>query len=147
MNPLPSPSSDDAERRIAPRTRTLKRAKILFNNHFSTYDCIVRNISSTGALLTLDEAVHLPKTFEIRVGDDKELRPAQLIYRRGMFAGIHFLDVEADSDGRSRLARLHEQMAAQAEEPATAAEAEPAEIPRIVAQPLPHALRRNFPWA
>ncbi|WP_168990607.1 PilZ domain-containing protein [Aureimonas flava] len=86
------PASDDNERRVAPRTRILKRGKILFNNRYSTFDCTVRNISATGALLTIDPAVPLPKLFEIRIGEDETVRSAKLVYRRDSFAGIHFID-------------------------------------------------------
>ena len=94
MTALPQ---DEPERRVAPRIRTLKRGKVIFNDRFSTFDCIVRNISATGALLTIDEAAHLPKLFEVRIGEEAE-RPAKLVYRRGVLAGIRFLDV-ATEDG------------------------------------------------
>lgn len=146
---------DGSERRVAPRTRTLKRAKILFNNRFSTYDCIVRNISATGALLTIDEAAHLPKTFEVRIGDEVE-RPAKLVYRRGVLAGIRFLDVISEEE---------EQAAHDPELKAGAHDADfgpgdafhdrasplpnagsTGSIRRIVPEPLPQALTTRFAW-
>ncbi|MEF2072274.1 PilZ domain-containing protein [Consotaella aegiceratis] len=146
MAVLPDWEPDDSERRAAPRTRMLKRAKILFNNHFSTYDCIVRNISATGALLTLDEAVHLPKTFELRIGDDKQARPAQLVYRRGMFAGIRFLDVETQSELPIDRAPPPP---VSAPEPAVSARSVPTSgsVRRIVPDDLPFAIARNFRWS
>ena len=135
MAALSSNQTDDSERRVAPRMRTLKRAQILFNNRFSTIDCILRNISATGALLTVDPSVPLPKSFEIRLGEDEATRPAKLVYRREMFAGIHFLDV-------------------QEEEPAAALmPAAPEPVPpacdddlRIVPKPLPASIALNLPW-
>ncbi|MCQ8781263.1 PilZ domain-containing protein [Mangrovibrevibacter kandeliae] len=139
MTALPSMEPDGAERRTALRTRTLKRAKILFNNHFSTIDCIVRNISDTGALLTLDESVHLPKAFDVRVGEEKDHRPAKLVYRRGMFAGIRFTDIDEEA-GPSQPA------ASPGPAAAPSVEFAPSEIVRIQHRVLPAALRRNFAW-
>jgi hypothetical protein len=118
--------------------RTLKRAKIIFNGGFSTFDCILRNISATGALLTIDEAAHLPKQFEIRIGEERDERPAKLVYRRGMFAGIRFLDIAADDDDHHDEAPppRHEQ-----------AEAAAPGIRRIEPEVLPPSLVRLMPWA
>lgn len=132
---------DDDERRIAPRTKTLKRAKVYFNNMNSTFDCVVRNISATGALLTLDESAHLPREFDVRIGETKALRAARLVYRRGMLAGIHFVDaIEQDEEAAPR----------PADEPRAAGDAAainaPGDIRRIVASPLPRALTRNLRW-
>ncbi len=129
MVAVPVTSSDESERRVAPRTRTLKRAKILFNNRYSTFDGTVRNISATGALLTIDQAVPLPKVFEIRIGEDEGVRPAKLVYRRDSFVGIHFLDTPEARD-----------------EPRAAADAPATDILRIHPRPLPAGLRAQFPW-
>ncbi|MBB3949753.1 PilZ domain-containing protein [Aureimonas jatrophae] len=120
------------ERRVAPRARTLKRGKILSNNRFSTYDCIVRNISATGALLTIDPAVPLPKEFEIRIGEDDAIRPAKLVYRRELFAGIHFLD---STDDESRVDIV----------PATVSDAQP-DLLRWPVEALPHSITSRMPW-
>ncbi|KAB0681918.1 PilZ domain-containing protein [Aureimonas leprariae] len=131
---------DDPERRIAPRIKTLKRAKVYFNNMNSTFDCIVRNISSTGALLTLDESAHLPREFGVRIGETKELRPARLVYRRGMLAGIHFLDSAEHEEAPSPY--VHD------EPKPLPSHAEPRseDILRIVPRALPLALIRNVRW-
>ncbi len=133
---LVQPDSDGSERRVAPRTRTFKRAQILFNNRFSTVDCIVRNISATGALLTIDGSVPLPKQFEFRIGDDDALRPAKLVYRRELFAGIHFLDVPQDE----------EQKVGITPRVVSSAHAE-GEGLRITPKPLPSALVARFRWS
>ncbi|SJZ67092.1 PilZ domain-containing protein [Consotaella salsifontis] len=149
MTALPPSQPDDSERRAAPRTRTLKRAKILFNNHFSTFDCVVRNLSATGALLTIDESVHLPKSFDLRIGDDKELRPAQLVYRRGMFAGIRFLDVEGmhgDVPGLAPSSALTPAPTMAAAPEAAAAPSPRARIQKIVPGELPSAITLNLRW-
>lgn len=140
-NPVSEP--DGSERRIATRVKTLKRGKILFNNRFSTIDCIVRNISATGALLTVDEAVNIPKSFEITIGETneaKEYRLARLVYRRGMFAGVHFEGVEVD-DGRAPEMSVH--AAVEATPSSSAGQG----VRRIVSEALPFALTRHLPWS
>lgn len=132
-------AKSDAERRVAPRLRTLKRARVLFNNRFSTIDCVVRNVSRTGALLTIDTAVHLPMQFELAIGDEP-LRPAKLVYRRETFAGVRFLDVEPEEDMPDTLDRPKP-----VEE--TDASDEAVGIARIHHAPLPSALARALPWA
>ncbi|MET0257019.1 MAG: PilZ domain-containing protein [Methylobacterium sp.] len=132
-------AGDDSERRVAPRVRTLKRAQILFNNRFSTLDCVVRNISATGALLTIDAAAPLPRTFEIRVGDEEAIRPAKLVYRRELFAGIHFLDVPDDGESAAPLPQAHDSVENFDAQAATA-------VLRIVPAPLPRALVARFSW-
>ncbi|WP_279479369.1 PilZ domain-containing protein [Aureimonas sp. SK2] len=131
MVAVSQPASDDNERRVAPRTRTLKRAKILFNNRFSTFDCTVRNISATGALLMMDQAVPLPKVFEIRIGDDEAVHRAKLVYRRDSFVGIHFLDgvEEVGEAGSGQDAPVM-----------------PSESLRIHQRPLPPVLAAQLPW-
>ena len=145
MNALPEQKLDGSERRVAQRVRTLKRAKILFNNHYSTFDCIVRNLSATGALLTIDEAAHLPKTFDITIGEDAPERPARLVYRRGMLAGIRFLDVVSEDEEQA----AHFPLA-----PTVAPSPVPNEgqevfghIQRIIPDMLPKAIIRNLSWA
>ncbi|MBO0664483.1 PilZ domain-containing protein [Jiella sp. MQZ9-1] len=124
---------DGGERRAAPRMRVLKRAKVIFNNGYSTFDCIVRNISATGALLTIDDSVHLPKEFRIRIGEEQSTRLAELVYRRSMFAGIRFVDAAKS----------------QTAQPAVPAVAGPSIAPgirRIVPETLPQAVTMRFAW-
>ena len=141
MTDAKTAEQEEAERRIAPRLRTLKRARVLFNNRYSTIDCIVRNVSRTGALLTIDTAVHLPMVFEVSVGEEG-IRPAKLVYRREMFAGIRFLDVEPEED-----LPPGETLIADAGQPIAGEEAAARPISRIVAPPLPSDVTDIFPWA
>ena len=144
---LPEQESDGSERRIAPRQRVLKRAKVIFNNGFSTLDCVVRNVSATGALLTLAEAVHMPKEFKIKIGEDA-VRPARLVYRRTMFAGIRFADIpdEDEMQGtveRPTVAATSSNMSSASSESSTC---EVLGIAKIRPQEFPRLVTRNMPW-
>ena len=145
MGAVSDTNTDSAERRVAPRMRVLKRAKIIFNNGFSTFDCVVRNLSSTGALLTLAESAHMPRDFTIKIGESGSVRPARLVYRRTMFAGIRFLDVDSDGEidptgAVSRLAEVAESL--KDGQPAI----EEGGIRKIVPETLPQALTTRFRW-
>ncbi|MEX6505155.1 PilZ domain-containing protein [Jiella sp. M17.18] len=141
MTAIPEDENQEAERRVAPRMRVLKRAKVIFNNGFSTFDCVVRNVSATGALLTLAESAHLPKEFSIRIGEEKESRPAKLIYRRAMFAGIRFLDIPEEMLG------TEPSVPGPAADAAAAEPAAPGGIRRIEPEHLPDAVTRLFAWS
>jgi len=52
-------------RRQEPRGRTLKSARIVFNDRCSTVDCTVRNLSAHGALLLLPTSLGVPTEFEL----------------------------------------------------------------------------------
>lgn len=47
------------------RTRTLKAARIILKNGFSTFNCMVKNISASGAKLTGENFVQLPDEFDL----------------------------------------------------------------------------------
>ncbi|MER0239901.1 PilZ domain-containing protein [Fulvimarina sp. MAC8] len=151
MAPLAEQELDGSERRIAPRMRVLKRAKIIFNNGFSTFDCVVRNVSATGALLTLAEAAHMPKEFQIKIGEDK-VRPARLVYRRTMFAGIRFADIPDEDEDEKRANPAPPAAAATAQTPQAPSIAGDAPAPiasgiaKIRPQVFPKAVVRNMPW-
>ncbi|WP_147307847.1 PilZ domain-containing protein [Fulvimarina endophytica] len=134
--------------------RVLKRAKIIFNNGFSTFDCVVRNMSATGALLTLAESAHMPKEFEIKIGDEPA-RPARLVYRRTMFAGVRYADAPTsekpktgtDPSPEARLPAVREVAAVPNGEPALPAEDRGhGAIIKITAKRLPLRVVANLPW-
>lgn len=62
-----------AERRRAPRHRTLKGARIALNRN-SVLNCIVRNLSETGARLEMPNALGLPQEFAIAISGEAERR-------------------------------------------------------------------------
>ena len=51
------------ERRRELRARTLKSARILLNHHQSVIDCVVRNLSPTGACLKVETTLGIPDRF------------------------------------------------------------------------------------
>ncbi len=57
-------NADIANRRAARRMRTLKKATIVLNGGYSVYDCVVRNLSETGAMLQVG-GLGIPSHFEL----------------------------------------------------------------------------------
>ncbi len=55
------------ERRSEPRRRILKTAKILINDDRSGFDCVVQDISPSGAKVSLGLFQPLPKRFKLVV--------------------------------------------------------------------------------
>jgi len=80
----------DSDQRIAPRLKALLAAKISFNNGQSTLDCLIRNLSDTGAKLIVSAAVTLPECFDLIIPQKSETRRARIAWRRGEEIGVRF---------------------------------------------------------
>jgi hypothetical protein len=81
--------ADDA--RIAPRRRMLKAAKIAYNDRHVTINCMVRDISATGAKLRVEGSVTAPDTFELLIPLDGLEANCQVVWRSGTDVGVKFL--------------------------------------------------------
>lgn len=77
------------ERRIAPRKRTLKGARIAINDGYSTFDCTVRNLSETGAKLKLASTLGVPDAFDL-IFDDGRKFACTVMWRQGEELGVSF---------------------------------------------------------
>src|SRR4051794_13412613 len=85
----PAPALDPNQR-AAPRMRTLIAAKISFNNGQSTLDCLIRNLSDTGAKLIVSAAVTLPECFDLIIPQKSLTRCVRIAWRRGEEIGVRF---------------------------------------------------------
>lgn len=70
------------------RRRTLKAGSITFNG--AGIDCLVRNLSDTGAALEVENQVGIPPAFELVISADHFIRHCQVIWRREKRIGIVF---------------------------------------------------------
>ena len=80
-----------SEDRKRDRVRTILGAHVIFNNKNSTVDCQIRNISSSGARLSISDAVSLPEEFDLDVPQKGRVYRARLCWRDATGAGIAFL--------------------------------------------------------
>jgi len=78
------------ERRRSPRARRLLSARLSFNHHWSTMDCVVRNLSDDGALLEFPAPVMLPNDFDIELTDRRHRYHAKLRWQDGRRVGVAF---------------------------------------------------------
>ena len=76
------------ERRHENRRRTLRPGQIVFNEQQSVLDCLVRNLSESGACLQIDTTIGIPAEFELRV--DGKTRSCHLVWITDTRAGIEF---------------------------------------------------------
>jgi len=76
------------ERRRSPRTRTLRGAKILFNDKRCVIDCIVRNISPEGACLQVESQAGIPKLFDLMIEGETVARACELRWQSTQRMGV-----------------------------------------------------------
>lgn len=78
------------DKRTSPRRRTLKSGKIVSSDGSLSIDCIVRNISKSGARLQVPPTVAVPREFTLLDGQGRNPRQATVIWRRGSEIGVRF---------------------------------------------------------
>jgi PilZ domain len=78
----------ESERRSAQRHRTFKAGKIILHDGASVIDCTVRNISASGAALSLPNAATVPEEFDLQC--DAERRHCIVTWRRLDRMGVKF---------------------------------------------------------
>lgn len=84
-----------SEHRTEIRQRVFLRGRILFNGGASSLDCLVRDISQTGARLALSETTTLPEVFDLYIAHKDKTYRAKLAWRREDGVGVTFVDEQA----------------------------------------------------
>lgn len=84
--PAEAPADD---KRGGLRRRALKEAKVVLRD-WSTIDCALRDFSEEGARLGFKDPVQLPGDFKLLLPMSEQIRPAELVWQRGLLAGIRF---------------------------------------------------------
>lgn len=83
---------EQEQKRGAPRRRVLMSAQIVYHQDQISVDCLIRNISETGAQLATDTALDLPPSFWLRFRDGTK-RPVELVWSKTNLLGVRFIDV------------------------------------------------------
>jgi len=83
--------ADGTQRRASNRQRTLIGAKVVFNDLMSTYDCVIRDLSESGARVKLNAAVQVPPAFMLRFSDGR-IRQCKVKRRMALELGVEFID-------------------------------------------------------
>jgi PilZ domain len=76
------------EYRASARRRTIKGGKILLNGGGSVLDCTVSNISKSGAMIKIENAIAVPENFDLQV--DGEVRRCLAVWRLMNRIGVKF---------------------------------------------------------
>ncbi len=79
----------DSNNRGAGRRRMLKQGKVILTD-WTVLDCIVRDISETGARLAFGGPTSLPKEVRLLVVSSNEMFPGEVAWQRGLNAGVYF---------------------------------------------------------
>jgi PilZ domain-containing protein len=74
--------------RAAPRQRVLKSGVIEFNG--GTIDCVVRNLSQTGAALEVASPVGIPPEFNLLMSGDRAHQHCKVVWRKDKRIGVRF---------------------------------------------------------
>jgi hypothetical protein len=79
-----------SELRKETRLRTFLKGRIVYNNGNASLDCLVRDLSPTGARLALTETAALPDVFELHIPNKDKVLRAVLRWRRSDGVGVAF---------------------------------------------------------
>jgi PilZ domain len=89
------------EARRSERVRTHLRAQIIFNNRMSTLDCVIKNISSSGAKLAIADTLRVPNEFELHIPKKGCSYRARLVRRDSEGIGVEFHPADSKRPRRS----------------------------------------------
>jgi hypothetical protein len=76
--------------RDTPRHRVLKAATIEFSG--TAVECLIRNLSATGAALEINSPLWFPDTFALVTTSDGGSRHCRVVWRDGRRIGVVFTD-------------------------------------------------------
>ncbi len=96
----------------AERMRSLLRARMIFNEGRSTLDCVVRNMSATGARIEISDSIALPEVFDLHIPHKGRKRAARLMWRDNGVIGAEFVD-KGEGPAESGDARSIDQLEAE----------------------------------
>ena len=86
------------EHRNAPRHRVLKSAMIEFGG--GGIDCVVRNMSDTGAALEVTSPLGIPERFSLVITQERQerqerlVKPCRVMWRKEKRIGVRFVGEE-----------------------------------------------------
>lgn len=99
---MSEPASD---KRTMPRRRVLKEGKIVFSNGNFVIDCIIDNLSESGAHLRLQGRPYVPSDFYLVEVSRSVVHKAVIARRTDKGLGIRFAGVLEDASARDSLLR------------------------------------------
>jgi hypothetical protein len=101
-----------AERRGSERLKAFLKGTLYFHHGRSSVDCLIRDLSATGARLLVPDTVRIPKTFEVHVRNKPEPLLASMKWRRDDEIGISFVEAKQRARNADRSDDMKRRMAA-----------------------------------
>lgn len=86
------------EARRSERVKSFLRAQIIFNQRMSTIDCVVKNISATGAKLALTESIAVPSEFDLYIPQKGRTFRSRIAWRDSTALGVEFLNSNSQAE-------------------------------------------------
>ncbi len=90
---------DDNKRNNA-RSRVLKGAKLVSMNNWTLVDCLIRDMSATGAKVICGDQMAVANEFRFLVPTDNTICNARVVWRRGELLGIEFIGEKTKAPAR-----------------------------------------------
>lgn len=78
------------DRRGAPRQKSFLQGRIYYNGRRSSADCLIRDITESGARLRFSGSVTVPEVFELYIPNKQETLRAHIKWHRGEDVGVEF---------------------------------------------------------
>jgi PilZ domain len=78
------------ERRIFARKKSFLQGRVFYNQHRSSVDCLVRDISEHGAKLVFSDAVSIPDVVDLYLPAKDEVHRIRVQWRKGDEMGVDF---------------------------------------------------------
>jgi hypothetical protein len=98
-------------KRSTTRSRSFLTGKIVFNHGACSLECVIRNMSETGAKLQMSDAVTVPAEFDLVLAHNDQRR-ATIRWRSGDEIGVEFIAVNASGQkGARTLAEMQRRIA------------------------------------
>ncbi len=79
------------ERRKSGRSPVFKGAKIVLGNT-SLIDCVVRNVTNTGARIQIANTIELPAGLALTFDGGYSIRPCKVVWRTVTETGVEFVN-------------------------------------------------------
>ena len=79
------------ERRSEHRRRILKGAVLKFNNGFGNLECVVRNLTSSGARVSMGQTNGIPSRLQVHISGERTPIEALVRWRNPRDIGLSFL--------------------------------------------------------
>jgi hypothetical protein len=86
------------ERRHSERQRSFLRGCVYFNKRRNAFDCLIRDISNTGARIIFSDTVSVPDVVDLYIPQKEQTVRAHVQWRRGDEIGLAFSDALCAAD-------------------------------------------------